>query len=136
MESVRSYKYNRALRYWTLERCGIKAKGAEIYHLCNQHEVERIVKPLHIKRKGGVRIERHEFEVRKPIGLKYVKLNTSKGVGIDRELVSMEKKIVGDIEEKYYDEDNKDLVHLAADNAKLAFQSFNDADEVARNLSK
>ena len=29
-----------------------------------------------------------------------------------------------------------DLVNLAADNAKLAFQSFNDTDEVARNLSK
>ena len=68
--------------------------------------------------------------------MKHAKLDTSKGVGIDRELVSMEKKIVGDIEEKYYDEDNKDLVHLAADNAKLAFQSFNDADEVTRNLSK
>ena len=43
---------------------------------------------------------------------------------------------MGDIEKKYYDEDNKDLIHLDADNAKLAFQSFNDADEVARNLLK
>ena len=132
---MRSYKYNRALRYWTLERCGIKTKGAETYYICNQHEVERIMKPLKFKRNGGVRMESHEFEVPKPIGMKYVKLNTSKGVGIDRELASMEKKIAGDIEKKFYDEDNKDLVHLAVDNAKLAFQSFNDADEVARNLS-
>ena len=80
MESVRSYKYHKALRYWKLERCGTKIKGAETYHLCNQHEVERIMKPLHIKRKGGVRIERHEFEVPKPIGLNHVKLNVSKGV--------------------------------------------------------
>ena len=62
MESVRSYKYNRALRYWTLERCGIKTKGAETYHLCNQHEVEHIMKLLHVKRKGGVRIERHDLK--------------------------------------------------------------------------
>ena len=34
-----------------------------------------------------------------------------------------------------YFEDNKELVHLAADHAKLAFQGFNNAAEVARNLS-
>ena len=67
MEYVRIYKYNRASRYWTLERCEIETKGAEIYHLCNQHEVERIMKLLHIKINGDARIERHEFEVPKPI---------------------------------------------------------------------
>ena len=58
----------------------------------------------------------------------------SKGVVICREIASMEKKIVGDIEKIHCDEDNKDLVQLAADNAKLAFQGFQNAEEVVRNL--
>ena len=64
MESARSYNYNRALRYWTLERCGIKTEGAETYHLCNQHEVERIMKPLYIQKTVvlGLRVMSLKFQ--------------------------------------------------------------------------
>ena len=107
----------------------------ETYHLCNQHELDCVKKKMSIKQKGGIRIETHEFEVPKSIGSKQKDLNTSKGVGTCRELSSIENKVVGDIEKLHYNEDNNDLVHLAADHAKLTFQGFNNAEEVARNLS-
>ena len=93
MEAVRSYKYNNALNYLILERCGIKTRGKETYHLCNQHEIENIKKKLCIKRKSGRMIETDEFEIPKSIGLKWKENYTSKRVGICREISSMEKRL-------------------------------------------
>ena len=41
MEVVHNHKYNKALRYWTLEQCGIRTRGDEIYHMCNRHEFKK-----------------------------------------------------------------------------------------------
>ena len=61
MECVRNHKYNKALRYWTLERCGIKTRGDETYHICDRHEWEKIKKKLRFNCKSGLKIETHEF---------------------------------------------------------------------------
>ena len=63
MEVVRNHKYNKALRYWTLERCGIKTKGNDEYHICDRHEWEIIEKKLEFNRARGILIETHEFKV-------------------------------------------------------------------------
>ena len=41
IEVVRNHKYNKALRYWTLEQCGIKTRGDEKYYICDRHVFEK-----------------------------------------------------------------------------------------------
>ena len=62
--------------------------------------------------------------------------STSKGVGVAREISSMEKKIVKDIVKEYKDEGKPELVELAAENAKLVFQGFVYAEQVKIDLTR
>ena len=82
MEVVCNHKYNKAPRYWTLERCGIKTRCTEMYYICDRHEYKKIEKKIQFNCKT----------VPKSSGPKNRPLRVSKGVGVAREINSVEKK--------------------------------------------
>jgi hypothetical protein len=137
VDSIKRVMRNHYLRYYTLDRRGIKDEEKD-YFLCDQHELETKTVKKTIKRsKRDLKVTLN-LTVPKPVGVQRQSTTASKGTARDRlfsshvDLLQKEITSLDKTKSKKYET----IITAAVENARLAMQAWDKLEESVATLPK